>query len=346
MISIRRITVACTFLVAACAAGEEPPPDTGQLVRCPVPLNLDGHTHMGFARASSGQVAVESLDYIAERGYHAVGFGMPVERSDVKDLPATLADEVDQLEALSTELGTFALTRSSEEIMQACDEGRLAVVLTIEFFEGVFGNDPYSVDRYEGMGIRSITLVNNEHDQLLNRTEGTAELTPLGRQIISRMNENEILVDITHLWPQEMLAVVAASNLPVIASHSNPQGAGAPNSPLFDEVVQAVAEKGGLIMLSFNANNLFHDGEDQTGAVDRLLDQMDHIRTLVGVDHLGVGTDLQSFGQYVPDELGQTSTASVLQAGMAEREYTAVDIQKVLGGNFLRLLDLADHRDD
>ena len=305
---------------------------------CPVPLILDGHTHMGFSSATSGKVAAESLEYITERGYRAVGFGMPVDRRDLTDLPATLADEIGQLQELSQELETFTLSRTPEDVMQACADGKLAVLLTIETFDGVFGTEPERVDRYEEMGILSITLVNNEHDRLLDRHERTAELTPLGRDIISRMNAKGILVDITHLWPQEMLAVVAASSQPVIASHSNPQGAGATNSPLFDEVIEAAAEKGGLIMLSFNASYLFREGEDQIGAINRLLNQMDHIRTLVGIDHLGIGTDLQAYGQYVPDELGRTSAIGDLQAAMAERGYSPADIQKVLGRNFLRLL--------
>ena len=311
---------------------------SGPLDQCLTPLILDGHTHMGFASAASGEVVVESLDYISERGYHAVGFGMPVDRSESTDLPARLAGEISQLQALSAELGTFTVTRGPEEIAQACDEGKLAIVLTIEYFDGVFGNDPERVDRYHEMGILSITLVNNEHDRLLDRHERTADVTLLGLEIISRMNQRGVLVDITHLWPQEMLAVVAASNQPVIASHSNPQGAGAPNSALFDVVVQAVAAKGGLIMLSFNANDLFRDGEDQVGAIDRLLNQMDHIRTLVGIDHVGIGTDLQAFGQYVPEELGQPAAISDLRAVMAARGYSQSDIQKVLAGNFLRLL--------
>ena len=305
---------------------------------CPVPLIMDGHTHMGFSWVRSGEVIVEDLEYMAERGYRAIGFGMPVQRRDIADLPETLANEIVQLEALSGELVTFALARTHEEVIQACDEGKMAVLLTLEDLGGVFGNDLERVERYAELGILSITLVNNEYDRLLDRHESTADLTPLGREIVSRMNEKGILVDITHLWPQDMLAVVAASSKPVIASHSNPQEAGAPNSPLTDQVVRALAEKGGLIMLSFSARNLFYDGEDQTGAVDRLLDQMDHIRTLVGIDHLGIGTDLQAYGQYVPDELGRTSAISVLQAGMAERGYTPADIQKVLGGNFLLLL--------
>jgi microsomal dipeptidase-like Zn-dependent dipeptidase len=305
---------------------------------CPVPPIMDGHTHMGFATALSGEVAVESLDYITERGYGAAGFVMPVDRRELTDLPATLTDEVDQLQELSRELKTFALARTPEDVAQACEEGKLAVFLTIETFDGIFGNEPERVDRYAEMGILSITLVNNEFDELLSRHETSAELTPLGRDIITRMNDKGILVDITHLWPQEMLAAVAASNRPVIASHSNPQGAGAPDSPLFDEVVEAMATKGGLIMLSFNASRLFRTDEDQTDAVGRVLDQMDHIRNLVGIDHLGIGTDLQAYGQYVPEELARTSAIAALQARMKERGYSPDDIEKVLGGNFLRLL--------
>jgi membrane dipeptidase len=66
---------------------------------------------------------------------------------------------------------------------------------------------------------------------------------------------------------------------------------------------------------------------------------MDHVKELVGIDHLGIGTDLQAFGQYVPDELGRRSAIIDLQAGMAARGYGPGDIQKVMGGNLLRLLD-------
>ena len=132
--------------------------------------------------------------------------------------------------------------------------------------------------------------------------------------------------------------MVEASEAPVLASHSNPNLPGGPESPLFDLVIRAMAEKGGLIQLSFWDHYLFREDEDRTDAVGRVLDQVDHVRDLVGVDHIGIGTDFQELGRYVPGDLKTVSAINQIRTGLADRGYSPEEVEKITGGNLLRLL--------
>ncbi len=112
------------------------------------------------------------------------------------------------------------------QLDQPCQNGEIGILLSLECFEGVFARDPLAVDRLRAQGIMSITLVDNSSDRLITSSSSDAQLTELGRQVVARMNEVGVLVDISHLSEAEMLAVIEFSSRPVIASHSNPRAVG------------------------------------------------------------------------------------------------------------------------
>jgi len=112
------------------------------------------------------------------------------------------------------------------QLDQPCQNGEIGILLSLEYFEGVFARDPLAVDRLRAQGIMSITLVDNSSDRLITSSSSDAQLTELGRQVVARMNEVGVLVDISHLSEAEMLAVIEFSSRPVIASHSNPRAVG------------------------------------------------------------------------------------------------------------------------
>ena len=308
---------------------------------CAPPIALAGHAHMAFEIGSEGIPEARGLDYFVVRGFHALGFALPVDRNGPPDLPATLGRDLASLQDLARGTGSFVLAHTPDEVRAACGDGKLAVLPTLENLEGAFFGDPMRVETYADLGILYITLVNNEADSLLFREPTTATLTPLGRAVVSRMNRRGILIDISHLWPQEMIAIVEASRSPVIASHANPNLPGGPLQPLFDQTLGAMAAKGGLVMLSFSENRLFDEEEDTSDAVARVLDQIDHVREVVGVDHVGIGTDFQDGGNNLPESLRGESILSEIVAGLTTRGYEPEEVEKILAGNFFRVLEEA-----
>lgn len=308
---------------------------------CTPPIALAGHSHLAFEIGPEGIPEAKGLDYFLNRGFHALGFALPVDRNGPPDLPATLARDLASLQDLARTTGTFVLAHTPAEVRTACRDGRLAVLPTLENLDGAFFGDPMRVETYADLGILYITLVNNEVDSLLLRERTTATLTPLGRAVVSRMNSRGILIDISHLWPQEMMAIVEASRSPVIASHANPNLPGGPLQPLFDEILREMAARGGLVMLSFSEYRLFDDEENTSEAVARVLDQIDHVRDVAGVDHVGIGTDFQDGGSNLPESLRGESILSEIVAGLATRGYEPEEVEKILAGNFFRVLEEA-----
>ncbi|MGB5173859.1 MAG: membrane dipeptidase [Thermoanaerobaculia bacterium] len=100
----------------------------------------------------------------------------------------------------------FSLVHSMNQLDQPCQNGEIGILLSLEYFEGVFARDPLAVDRLRAQGIMSITLVDNSSDRLITSSSSDAQLTELGRQVVARMNDVGVLVDISHLSEVEVEA--------------------------------------------------------------------------------------------------------------------------------------------
>jgi membrane dipeptidase len=119
----------------------------------------------------------------------------------------------------------------------------VSVFLSIEYFDGVFNADSVNVEKYRKMGIRSITLVDNDIDIFFRKDQ----LTKFGKQTIHKMNKAGILVDITHLSENHMIEVIRFSVAPVIASHSCARTVSGNRGSLSDEVLEALKENKGYV---------------------------------------------------------------------------------------------------
>ena len=197
--SINRITAVVCFLLTFAYAPVTP----GQTV--------DGHIHGGFAYDEQQQVLAD-FSYFEERHIQAFSFPLPVKRTETANLVSMLSSEVHDLETLADTSNTYRIMPHDDGHI----DQRMAVFLGIEYFHGIFGGSADAVNHYRDLGVRSITLVNNQHDELF---EGK-KLSKLGRQIIERMNASGILIDIAHLDEDEAMEVINHSREPVMASHS------------------------------------------------------------------------------------------------------------------------------
>ena len=332
--AIRSATMVVALLLLGAFAEARPEAQESRI--CFPGTHLDGHTHMGFSSLEGGEIDTSSLEYLTDRCLCAVVFVMPVDRSETEDLEDRLAREIESLQDLARATHRFALASTPSEVREGCTEGNLSVLLSLEYFDGLFHQDPSTVGRLAELGIVAITLVNNSHDPLMIDSAGAARLTDLGRLIISKMNDAGVLVDISHLDEQQMLAAIAFSAGPVIASHSNPRGAGSGSSPLSDRVIDAIAAKEGLILVSFNANDLYRKEEPRDDGVRRLVEHLEYLRSRIGIEHIGIGTDLQAFGRYVPEELNRVGVMNSIRTALKSRGYCDSEIEAIFGENFLR----------
>ncbi len=307
----------------------------GPFVMAATPV-VDGHTHQGLAADENG-IDTSGLDDLKARGLLVVIHAMPVDRSPTEDLAARIAEEVGWLRRASAEDPGYAVADDPSRLVSGAPESEIQILFAIEWFESIFGGDPSLVERYRDLGVRVIGLVEDDPDCLFESTD-PVDLSPFGRRIITALNEAGILIDITHLSQGQMLEVIAHSNAPVVASHSNVQAVVPTRRNLSDEALAALAHNGGSVWASFNTSGVLADGEDEGRGVERLVDHIDVLVKRLGSEHVGIGTDLQAGGRYVPASLNRNDSFALIRRELAERGYLAEDIDGILGKNILRVL--------
>jgi membrane dipeptidase len=201
-------------------------------------------------------------------------------------------------------------------------------------------------------------------------------LTDHGKKIIARMNELGMLIDISHNGEQTFWDVMKLTTKPVIASHSSVWALCPHRRNLKDEQIIAIAKNGGVIHLNFFAGFIDSTYEKKAAAFDErhkaeidslitagvqpnyagfmisekypeevnatrptlsmLIDHLDYIVNLVGVDHVGLGSDFDGIDA-PPRELNGVEDFPLITKALVERGYSKKDIRKILGGNFLRV---------
>jgi membrane dipeptidase len=170
-------------------------------------------------------------------------------------------------------------------------------------------------------------------------------LTEYGGRILARMNDLGMAVDISHCGDRTTLDVIEASAKPVLVTHSNCRAL-VPGSARCktDAAIRKLAARGGVMGVTME--RLFV-GTGNTVTIENVLGHIDHIVKLVGVEHVGLGTDVDLDGRDAPlaskkkndlDGLQYSRKIFELTEGLIRRKYSPADIKLILGGNFQRAL--------
>ena len=202
------------------------------------------------------------------------------------------------------------------------------------------------VDAFYNLGQRVSQLTYHDN-RLGGGSTDPAEkgLTEYGGQVLARMNQLGMAADISHCGDRTTLDVIDASIKPVLVTHSNcralvPQSARC--KP--DDAIRKLAAKGGVMGVTLE--RLFV-GTGNRVTMENVLDHVDHVAKLVGVEHVGVGTDVDLDGRDLGivakkkndlDGIEYTRKIFDLTEGLIRRKYSKPDIQLILGGNFQRVL--------
>lgn len=238
--------------------------------------------------------------------------------------------------------------------------GKIGVIIGLQNSEHFRTVD--DVDAFHKSGQRVSQLTYNTHNAIGN---GSAEakddgISAFGRQVIERMNALGMAVDVSHCGDQTTLDAFTISRKPVLITHSNCRAltTGHPRCKT-DEAIRKMAASGGVMGITGVRHFV---SNDEPTTVEHLLNHFDHVKKLVGVEHLGVGSDidLDGYDDMTPEEIqrlksGATRTYSFrdkldiagidhprrmfdLTEGLIRRKYTDAEIALVLGGNFRRVL--------
>jgi membrane dipeptidase len=232
---------------------------------------------------------------------------------------------------------TLLLATTADDIRRAKAEDKTALILSFEGGEPL-GRNLSLLDIFYRLGLRMISLTHSRRNTLADGTQlqiQTGGLTYLGRDLIRRMNEIGILIDLAHLSDAGVWEVLELSNSPVILSHTTVAAMPGYKAGLVDvdpargtSVLRALADKGGVACAIFVAQ------PDVNAIVDDIEAMIQH----VGDEHVGIGSDFVSLA-HAPVGLEDISKLSTVTEEMVRRNFSDETILKVLGGNLLRVFD-------
>jgi len=258
------------------------------------------------------------------------------------------------------------LVRTAADIERAKEEGKLGILF---HFQGSlpFELDLDLVDAYHALGLRMAMLCYNVRDFVGDGCEEDADagLSRFGRRLIERLNDNRIVVDVTHTGYRTTMEAMEVSRHPVVFSHSNPRALLDTRRNILDEQARAAAQTGGLVGLTLVPYFIVR-GRRPT--LDDFVNAIEHFAEVAGIDHVGIGLDYwwgqQPFSSdeeadanwrkfvdagiwdpenyprpphHYPEGLYTPAEMSGLVAALLRRGFSAEDTKKVLGRNWLRV---------
>lgn len=305
-------------------------------------------------RGHTQVIAHQYLDRFREGGFNLIVAAIFIENFFLPEMGLRRA--LDQISYLEEELDPLSaeihLCRSLEDIRQIRDDARIGLMLSLE------GADPLQGDLqllriFYDLGVRGLGLTwsrRNEAGDGCNFISTTKDrpggLTVFGRALVQKAEELGMLIDVSHLSEAGFWDVMEVAQTPVIASHSNCRALADTPRNLYDQQIEALAASHGV--MGMNAISAFVGDEARRRGVDDLLDHVDHVVKVAGIQHVGIGFDFCSgFQNYLSlphpletyDVLPGHHHLKDFTAGLIQRGYAEEDIRLILGKNFMRVYE-------
>ena len=229
--------------------------------------------------------------------------------------------------------GPRVLAGSAAQAVELVGQGKAVALLGLEGAVALEG-DAAAVDLFHARGVRYVALTWNEANPFgAGAAQLTGGATPRGLDLVRRLNDKRIVVDVSHANPETFWDVVTRSERPVIASHSNAWAVHAHRRNLNDVQLFALRESGGVVGLNFHAR--FVGGKGATLA--DVLDHAQHLRTVGGPGFVALGTDFD--GQIrTPRGLEHIGRLPQLSDALAGAGWTPPEVTGLLGHSFLRTM--------
>jgi len=268
---------------------------------------------------------------------------------------------------------------TADDIRRVHKTGKIAALMGIEGGHAI--EDSLSALRqFYRLGVRYMTLT---HSNTNNWADSSGDinnpnvkhhngLTDFGREVVREMNRLGMMVDISHVADKTFWDAIEVSQAPVIASHSSARALTDVPRNMTDDMLKAVAKKGGVVMVNFGkgfVNTKYVKPSPETQAkmdevrslysgdpakmreelrklqgpsprvtLEMLIDHFVHIAKVAGIDHVGIGSDFDGVGGQLPEGMEEISKLPAITYELLKRGYSDADVKKVLGENFLRTM--------
>ncbi|MCJ7626569.1 MAG: dipeptidase [Anaerolineaceae bacterium] len=283
-------------------------------------------SHIDLARMQAGGITTQVFASFVEMRY------LP---SDATNQALRLFDHF--YKTLEENAAQFDQVTNAAEIEATKKNGKVSGMLSLEGVESLEG-DLAILRNFHRLGIRQVGLTWNWRNQAADglfeaRTGGG--LTEFGVELVKECNRLGIILDIAHLSPPGVRDIFELSEQPIVDSHCGAGGVTNHMRNLSDEQLDRMAKNGGVVCVTFVPNFINEDGDKAT--IEDVLNHIDYISKRIGVDHVGIGSDFDGFGGYLPG-VEDASKMPMLTAGLIKRGYSPEDTTKVMGGNYLRVI--------
>ena len=334
------------------------------------------------SRASTGHVDIPRM---REGGVDALFFSiwMPGTLSG----PQVVKRSLRQIDAVREQVrrhsDDLVLATTASEVRAAQRAGKIAALMGME--GGHMIDDDLGVLRmYRELGVRYLTLTHFQNNNWADASTVEPEhngLTDFGKEVVRELNRLGVMVDISHVSDKTFYDALEVSKAPLMASHSSCRSLSDHPRNMNDEMIRALASKGGVIQINYEITYLSQKARDAKAAqgwdviqlgtslqnlcgdnvaceireserLDRvamekgelpqvswqeIVDHIDHVVKLVGPDHVGLGSDFD--GASMPLGMDDVSKLPRLTDALLDRGHREEDIEKVLGGNLLRVME-------
>lgn len=242
----------------------------------------------------------------------------------------------DKIENIVDSNGNYiAIARKPSDLYANKLAGKKSIMLGIEnglALEGKVENIEYFAKR----GVVYITLCHNGDNDICDSAKGSTThngVSDFGEKVIKEMNRQGIMVDLSHASEKSFYDALEISQLPIVCSHSSSRVLCNHPRNLTDDQMRQLAQKGGVAQTTLYHGFLKADGE---ATIIDAIAHLEHAINIMGIDHVGLGTDFDGDGGI--RGLADSSELINFTRQLLARRYSDEDIQKIWGGNFLRIM--------
>lgn len=293
--------------------------------------DLSTRTHSDLQRMKKGGVDVQFFSIF---GGPDIGF-------------AHAMQEIDSVYAIATRNPSeVMLVKTPAELKNAVKQKKLAAMMGVEGGH-MIDNDLDKLEILFQRGARYMTLTwNNSTPWASSAAEETSNkipkekrgLTQFGKQIVQKMNQLGMMVDLSHVGEQTFWDAMNIVTKPVLVSHSSVYHFASVPRNLKDEQIDAIGKNGGVICVNFFSGFLdsTFDKKSARPPLSLLIDHIDYIVKRIGIDHVGLGSDFDGISS-TPMHLDGVQDFPTLTKALLERGYSKKEVCKILGENVLRV---------
>lgn len=267
----------------------------------------------------------------------------------------------------------FEFARTADDIVRIRGAGKIASLIGVEGGHSI-DNSLGVLRTFYDLGVRYMTLTHSETLDWADASTDAPKsngLSPFGEEVVAEMNRLGMLVDLSHVSADTMRHALRVTRAPVVFSHSSAFALADHPRNVPDDVLKLLPKNGGVVMINFYSGfivpeasrlrkRMFEEARElkkkfpaekdfevamkqwrkdnpiPTGSIHDVVDHIEHVVKVAGIDHVGIGSDFDGIDS-VPTQLEDVSKYPLITQELLNRGYTKEQILKVLGGNFMRV---------